>query len=237
MQVLAAADSSANSPGVWAYVAVFAATVAGYMGVPFIGTAAIGVAAVFASQGELNIAAVLIVAVIGSEIGGLLGYKIGGRWGRRILEHPGPALEWRKKTLERDKPSTRSGDAWRCFTPALVSGALKMRFGQFAVWNLFAGTVFVLSVGPAACGAGRVASGHHDLGSVGMLVGGVAVDALCAGLGVRHYRRHRACRSAAVTQAEPEPPPGTCALARRWAVPWDHLRPRRPCSGLIQEGG
>ena len=63
------------------------------MGVPFRGTAAIGAAAVFASQGKLNIAAVLIVAVIGNEVGGLLGYKIGDRWGRRILEHPGPALE------------------------------------------------------------------------------------------------------------------------------------------------
>jgi membrane protein DedA with SNARE-associated domain len=98
MHVLAA-DSSAHSPGVWVYLAIFAATAAGYMGVPFIGTAAIGAAAGFASQGKLNIAAVLIVAVIGNEIGGLPGYKIGDRWGRRILEHPGPALGWREKTL------------------------------------------------------------------------------------------------------------------------------------------
>ena len=193
MYVLAAAGSSANGPGVWAYLAILAATAAGYMGVPFIGTAAIGAAAVFASQEKLNIAAVLIVAVIGNEIGGLLGYRIGDRWGRRILEHPGPALEWRKKTLAKGETIYQKwGRLAVFFTPALVSGALRMRFGQFAVWNFFAGAVFVLSVGPAAYGAGRVASGHHDLVSVGMLVGGVAVGVLCVVLGIRHHRRHRA---------------------------------------------
>ena len=193
MYVLAAAGSSADGPGVWAYLAILAATAAGYMGVPFIGTAAIGAAAVFASQEKLNIAAVLIVAVIGNEIGGLLGYKIGDRWGRRILEHPGPALEWRKKTLAKGETIYQKwGRLAVFFTPALVSGALRMRFGQFAVWNFFAGAVFVLSVGPAAYGAGRVASGHHDLVSVGMLVGGVAVGVLCVVLGIRHHRRHRA---------------------------------------------
>ena len=83
MHALAAA-SQGQSLGAWAYLAVLAATAAGYMGVPFIGTVAIATAAVFASQGELNIAAVLIVSAAGNEIGGLLGYKIGDRWGRRI---------------------------------------------------------------------------------------------------------------------------------------------------------
>ena len=85
------AASSSTGIGIWAYLAVFAATAAGYMGVPIIGTAAIGAAAVLASQGQLNIAAVLIVAAIGNEVGGLLGYQIGDRWGRPLLEHPGPA--------------------------------------------------------------------------------------------------------------------------------------------------
>jgi membrane-associated protein len=236
MHVLAAADSSANSPGAWAYLVILAATAAGYMGVPFIGTAAIGAAAVFASQGELNITAVLIAAVIGNEIGGLLGYKIGDRWGRRILERPGPALQWRKKTLAKGEAVYQKwGRLAVFFTPALVSGALRMKFGQFAVWNFFAGTVFVLSVGPAAYGAGRVASGHHDLVSVGMLAGGVAVGALCIVLGIRHHRRHRARRSAKADRAKPEPPSDTCVLARRPAAPRDHLRPGPPGTGSAQE--
>jgi membrane protein DedA with SNARE-associated domain len=59
MHPLAAASSS-SALGVWAYLAVFAAAAFGYMGIPFIGAAAIGFAAVLASQGRLNIAAVLL---------------------------------------------------------------------------------------------------------------------------------------------------------------------------------
>ena len=94
MHPLATASQS-SAPGAWAYLVVFAAAAVGYMGVPIIGTAVITGAAVLASQGELNIAAVLIVAAIGNEVGGLLGYQIGDRWGRQLLEHPGPALKMR----------------------------------------------------------------------------------------------------------------------------------------------
>jgi membrane protein DedA with SNARE-associated domain len=93
MHVLATAGGSANGPGVWACLAILAATAAGYLGIPFIGSAAISAAAVFASRGKLNIAAVLIVTVIGNEVDGLLGYKIGDRWGGRSSGTPGPALE------------------------------------------------------------------------------------------------------------------------------------------------
>ena len=198
MPVLAVADSSTNGPVVWAYLVVLVATAAGYMGVPFVGTAALGAAAAFASQGKLNIAAVFIIAVIGDEIGGLLGYKLGDRWGRRIFEHPGPAMEWRKKTLAKGETIyDKWGRAAVFFTPALVSGTLRMDFRQFAFWNFLAGTVFVLAVGPTAYGAGRVSSGHHDLISIAMLAGGVAVAAVCIGLMVRHHRRHRARQTAA----------------------------------------
>src|SRR5215469_12023571 len=78
MHVLAAAGSS-SAVGVWAYLAVFAAAAAGYMGVPLVATAVIGAAAVAASQGQLNIAAVLVAGAIGCEIGGL-----GGSEERRV---------------------------------------------------------------------------------------------------------------------------------------------------------
>jgi membrane protein DedA with SNARE-associated domain len=138
-----AAASSGSDVGIWAYLAVFAAA-AGYMGVPIIGTAAIGAAAVLASQGQLNIAAVLIVAAIGNEVGGLLGYQIGDRWGRQLLEHPGPALKMRKNAVAKGEEVYKKwGRAAVFFTPSLVSGAMDMKFSQFAVWNFFAGTVFV----------------------------------------------------------------------------------------------
>ena len=69
MHAIAAAGSGGGI-GTWAYLAAFAVTAAGYMGIPFTGTAAIGAAAVLASQGQLNIAAVLIVAALGNEAAG-----------------------------------------------------------------------------------------------------------------------------------------------------------------------
>jgi membrane protein DedA with SNARE-associated domain len=206
MHVLAAADTS-SALGVWAYLVIFAAAAAGYMGVPFIATAVIGTAAVLASQGKLNIAAVLVVAAIGCEVGGLGGFRIGYHWGRQLLEHPGPALAWRQKTLAKgEQVYQKWGRAAVFVTPSIVSGALAMKFRQFVVWNFLAGTAFVLAVGPAAYGASQVSTGHHDAASVGMLIGGLAVAALCVILAARHHRRHKARQSEVGTPAEPPDP-------------------------------
>jgi hypothetical protein len=51
---LLAADGTPSALGIWAYLALFVAAAAGYMGIPVIGTAVIGFAAVLASQGRLN---------------------------------------------------------------------------------------------------------------------------------------------------------------------------------------
>src|SRR5215471_10679585 len=189
MHPLAAAGST-GAPGLWAYLVLFIVAAAGYMGVPVIGTAVIGTAAVLASQGELNIAAVLIVAALGCEVGGLGGFRIGYRWGRELLERPGPALEWRKKAVTKgEEVYQKWGRAAVFVTPSIVSGALEMKFRQFVVWNFLAGTVFVVSVGAAAYGTGKVATGQHDPAGVGMLIGGLAVAAACIALARVHYGR------------------------------------------------
>jgi membrane protein DedA with SNARE-associated domain len=66
MHMLAAAESSASA-GSWAYVAVFALVMLGWAGIPGVGAAALGAATAAASQGSLNIAAVLVVAIIADE--------------------------------------------------------------------------------------------------------------------------------------------------------------------------
>jgi membrane protein DedA with SNARE-associated domain len=195
---LLAASESPSALGIWVYLVLFAAAAAGYMGIPLIGTAVIGFAAVLASQGRLNIVAVLVVAAIGCEVGGLGGYRIGGRWGRQLMEHPGPGLEWRKKAVAKGEEAYRRwGRAAVFVTPSIVSGVLAMNFRQFATWNFLAGTVFVVAVGSGAYGAGRVATGHHDPVSVSMLVGGLVVAAACIVLVRRYHHRHKARRSSA----------------------------------------
>jgi len=219
MHPLAAAGST-GAPGLWAYLVLFIAAAAGYMGVPVIGTAVISAAAVFASQGELNIVAVLIVAALGCEVGGLGGFRIGYRWGRELLERPGPALEWRKKAVTKgEEVYQKWGRAAVFVTPSIVSGALEMKFRQFVVWNFLAGTVFVVSVGAAAYGTGKVATGQTDPVSLFMLIGGVAVAAGCLLIVGRHYRRHKARAAAALAR------PGQAAQSGQAAQPGQAVAP------------
>jgi membrane protein DedA with SNARE-associated domain len=96
---MAAAASSAEAYGAWVYLAVFALMALTFVGVPAVGAAVVGWAAVLASQGKLNIWWVLIVAALGAEVGGIGGYHIGERWGRQLLEQPPqgpPVAPWRR---------------------------------------------------------------------------------------------------------------------------------------------
>ena len=190
-----AAASSAAPYGAWAYLAVFALMALSFAGIPAIGVAVVGWAAVLASQGKLNIFVVLIVATLGAEAGGLAGYSIGDRWGRKLLDRPGRRQERRQKAVATAEALyAKWGRLAVFFTSTLISGMLKMKYSQFVVWNFVAGAVYVLSVGPAAYGAGKVSSGEQDWGSLGGLVAGLAIAAGCAVLAARYFRRRKTRR-------------------------------------------
>jgi membrane protein DedA with SNARE-associated domain len=183
--------------GAGAYLAVFVLMALTFIGIPAVGPAVVGWAAVLASQGKLNIVAVLIVAALGAEVGGLIGYGIGARWGRRLLNMRGPWLEPRQRTIARAEAVYAKWGRLAVFvTPTLVSGVLRMKYSRFIVWNFVVGSVYVLSVGPAAYGAGQVAASEQDWESLGALVTGLAIAAGCAVLAARYYRRRRARRFA-----------------------------------------
>jgi membrane protein DedA with SNARE-associated domain len=191
MHPLAAASSTASG-GLWAYVVIFALVAVGWAGVPAIGGAVIAGAAVLASQGSLDIAGVLVAAVIGTEAGGLAAYFVGLRWGRALMTHPGPWLDRRQRVLTAGEVLyARWGRLAVFFTPCLVSGVVKMKLSQFAVWNLIVGGVYVLSIGPAAYGVSQVTSGQNSPSDVGPLIAGVAVAVAAVLLGVRYHRRRK----------------------------------------------
>lgn len=192
MHVIAAA-SPTTQYGAWAYLGVFALMALSFAGIPAIGAAVVGWAAVLASQGKLNIFVVLIVAMLGAEAGGLAGYSIGDRWGRKLLARPGRSQERRQKAVERaERIYAKWGRLAVFFTSTMVSGILRMKYRQFVVWNFVVGAVYVLSIGPAAYGAGKVSAGEQDWGSLGPLVAGLGITAGCAVLAARYYRRRRA---------------------------------------------
>lgn len=192
-----AAASSASPGGFWAYLAVFVLVLIGWAGIPAIGGAVIASACVLASQGKLNIVAVLAVSVLATGIGGLVGYYVGFRWGRSIMDHPGPFLQRRQQAVATGEVLyAKWGRLAVFFTPCMVSGIAKMKLAQFAVWNLLAGAVYVLSLGPAAYGVGKISSGAQGPDGGGSLIAGVAVGVAAFVLARRYHRRRKARRSA-----------------------------------------
>ena len=60
------------------------------MGVPSPGETALVLAAVLASQGKLQIWLVLVIGIASAIIGDNIGYLLGRKLGREVLEAPGP---------------------------------------------------------------------------------------------------------------------------------------------------
>ena len=177
----------------WQYLLLFLAVAASWAGVPVIGTAALGAAGVAASQGKLDLAAVIVVSVIAGEAGGLAGYGIGRRWGRRLLDRPGRHQAGRQKMMQRGE-SLYARWGWLAvfFTPAIVSGTAKMPPLRFAVFNLVDSLAWTVSVAASVYGLSRLVTGHHNWHDVAILVIGLGAGALVTVTAVRRHRRRMA---------------------------------------------
>jgi len=177
----------------WQYLLLFLAVAASWAGVPAIGTAALGAAGVAASQRRLDLAAVIVISVIAGEIGGLAGYAVGRRWGRRLLERPGRHQAGREKMMQRGESLyARWGFLAVFVTPAIVSGTAKMPPYRFAVWNLLDSLAWTVSVAASAYGVSRLVTGHHTWRDVAILVIGLGTGALVTITAVRRHRRRMA---------------------------------------------
>ena len=176
----------------WEYVLLFLAVVASWAGVPAIGSAAVAAAAVAASQGKLSLGGVIVVSTIGGEVGGLIGYHIGNRWGVQLLARPGKRQSGRQKLMDKGEQAyAKWGRMAVFFTPAIISGTAKMKRSQFALWNLIASLAFTFSVAATTYGIGRVTTGHHSRTDILILVAGLVVGALLVAVLMRRRRRHK----------------------------------------------
>jgi membrane protein DedA with SNARE-associated domain len=168
------------------------AVTASWAGVPGVGGAAVAAAAVSASQGNLKLAAVIVVSVIAGEVGGLIGYYIGHHWGTQILARPGKRQVGRQKLMDKGEQAyAKWGRLAVFFTPAIISGTARMKLSQFAVWNLIASIGFTLSVAATAYGVGRVTTGHHSTEDIVILSSGLVMSAVLILVFVRRHRRHK----------------------------------------------
>jgi membrane protein DedA with SNARE-associated domain len=168
-------------------------------GVPLPGETALVAAGVFASHGELNIAAVIIVAAAAAIIGDNLGYWIGRTGGRSVLTRwtvTSRTLPWAEGFFERHGPKTifigRFFSILRV-TAAWMAGVSRMRWWTFFLWNAAGGICWALLVGLVAYLFGQAAA--DAIAKYG-LIGGAAVVALAlAGLVGFHFWRKRLVES------------------------------------------
>jgi membrane protein DedA with SNARE-associated domain len=182
----------------WQYLLLFLAVAASWAGVPFIGTAALGAAALAASQRRLDLAAVIVVSVLAGEAGGLGGYAVGRRWGRQLLERPGRHQAGREKMEERgERLYARWGPVAVFVTPAIVSGTAKMLPYRFALWNLLDSLTWSISVAASAYGVSRLVTGHHAWHDIAILAVGLGAAALVTVVAVRRHRKRAARHPAA----------------------------------------
>jgi membrane protein DedA with SNARE-associated domain len=168
-------------------------------GVPLPGETALIAAGVFASQGELNIAAVIAVAAAAAIIGDNLGYWVGRPGGRSVLTRwtaTSRTLPWAEGFFERHGPKTifigRFFSILRV-TAAWMAGVSRMHWWTFFLWNAAGGICWALLVGLVAYLFGHAAA--DAIAKYG-LIGGAALAAVAlVGLVGFHFWRKRLVES------------------------------------------
>ncbi len=141
------------------------------------------VAAALAAQGRLSLPLVIVVAAGAAILGDNIGYLIGRRGLRRLLDRPGRWSARKRRLVERgDVFFARRGSAAVFFgrwLPGLrvvaswLAGANRMPWRRFLLWNALGGIAWASTVGAVAYVLGRSASG--SLGAIGLAGVGIAV--------------------------------------------------------------
>lgn len=192
------------------------------MGIPSPGETALVLAAVLASQGQLDIVLVIVIGVASAIIGDNIGYLLGRKVGRDVLEAPGP-FHHRRRTLiavgdrffARHGPKAVFFGRWIALVrvaAAWLAGINHMRFREFFFWNALGGITWGVTFALVGYFGGKSAAHLIErFGVIAAIVLGVAVVGGIIWLKVRERRAERAATEplqterAADLQPQPEP--------------------------------
>ena len=169
-------------------------------GVPVPGETALIAAAVLASQGKLSIELVIAIAAAAAIVGDNIGYVLGRRFGRRLMERPGRTHVRRQVALARgDQLFARHGPKavflgrWLALLriwAAWLAGMASMRWRTFLLWNALGGIGWAIFFGLLGYYGGEATAKLVARLGVGAAVA-VGVAALAVWVMV-HRRRGRA---------------------------------------------
>jgi membrane protein DedA with SNARE-associated domain len=178
------------------YPAMFLLIAAESSGVPVPGETALIAAAVLASQGHMAIELVIPLAALAAIVGDNIGYLIGRRGGRWLLERPGAFQPQRLRALENGESFFARHGPKAVFLGRFVlglrvwaswlAGATHMRWRSFALWNALGCIAWASLIGLVAYFLGHSAGGAIEaFGIYGLVAIVLAIVS-----GVVLHRRH-----------------------------------------------
>jgi membrane protein DedA with SNARE-associated domain len=187
------------------YPVLAAVVAAEALGVPLPGETAVIFAGLAASEHRLNIVLVIVIASAAAIVGDNIGFQIGRRGGRAVLERPGRFYEERQRVIaigdpffERHGPKAVFLGRWVAglrIWASWLAGASAMSWRSFLLWNALGGIGWATSVSLAAFYGGKgVEHVLSTIGLYGLIVAGVLIIVGLAVL-VLHRRRRRARRA------------------------------------------
>jgi membrane-associated protein len=169
------------------------------MGFPSPGETALVLAAVLASQGKLQIWLVIVIAIASAIAGDNLGYLLGRRFGREVLEAPGPLRARRVAVIaagdrffERHGPKAVFFARWIAlvrFAAAWLAGINEMRFRDFFFWNALGGITWATTYGLVGYFAGSAAA--DAISSFGVYAAVALAVLVVGGYGYIKWRERR----------------------------------------------
>jgi membrane protein DedA with SNARE-associated domain len=180
------------------------------MGVPSPGETALVLAAILASQGKLQIWLVLVIGITSAIVGDNIGYMLGRRFGREVLEAPGPLHKHRVTAIRAgDRFFEKHGGKavllarWIALirvAAAWLAGINRMPFRQFFFWNALGGITWGITFGLVGYFGGRAAA--HVLERAGVVGAGVLGASIVVLLALWKARERKAAREARPSREE-----------------------------------
>jgi membrane protein DedA with SNARE-associated domain len=190
-------------------------------GVPVPGETALITAAVLASQGKLQIELVIGLAAAGAIVGDNIGYLIGRKGGRWLLERPGFMHRQRLRVLEVGEPFFEQHGPKAVFFgrfllglrvwASWLAGATRMPWRSFLLWNALGGISWAIVIGVIAYYLGH--SAGNAIETFGLYGLGAVLVAIASAFFMHRRHRRRVRENGAADAAdrrphEPREPPG-----------------------------
>lgn len=181
-----------------AYLVLFTLVGLESSGLPVPGETALISVSLLASQGQVSIEIVIVVAALAGIVGDNVGYLIGRTGGRRLLERPGLLEHHRRMVIVKGEPFFEKHGPKAVFlgrwvaglriAAAWLAGINHMRWRTFLFWNALGGIFWATVTALLAYYLGSKAEEIFKV--VGL--GGVAVAVLAvAGFLLWRWRRSR----------------------------------------------